>query len=185
MKRFSFISPSVKGPDGKPCKVCMGSDWKSWSRISRGSPNKSASSHSSGVSVGLGAAAIATSPPDASPSATNQCPVDIDQLGRATWTFLHTAAAYYPTHPTSVQRSSMLALLKSLPFTYPCHHCASHLAENMKENPPELHVTDRATLSRWLCERHNDVNVRLGKARFDCKETDERWRDGPADGSCD
>jgi FAD-linked sulfhydryl oxidase len=165
----------------------MGSDWKSWSRISRGSPNKSSSSQPSTVSrlAGLSAAALAASPSDASLSTADPCPVDIDQLGRATWTFLHTAAAYYPIRPTPAQKSSMLALLKSLPVTYPCHHCASHLAENLKEHPPEPHVADRATLSKWLCERHNDVNVRLGKARFDCSKTDERWRDGAADGSCD
>jgi FAD-linked sulfhydryl oxidase len=53
----------------------------------------------------------------------------------------------------------------------------------MKEHPPD--VSGRRGLGRWLCERHNEVNERLGKERFDCGKVDERWRDGPGDGSCD
>ena len=36
-----------------------------------------------------------------------------------------------------------------------------------------------------MCELHNEVNDRLGKPQFDCDKVDERWRTGPADGSCD
>lgn len=46
-------------------------------------------------------------------------------------------------------------------------------------------VSSRAALSQWLCERHNEVNERLGKEKFDCIKVDERWKDGPSDGSCD
>jgi FAD-linked sulfhydryl oxidase len=53
----------------------------------------------------------------------------------------------------------------------------------MKDHPPD--VSGRVALSRWLCERHNDVNERLGKDKFDCAKTDERWKDGPNDGTCD
>jgi len=53
----------------------------------------------------------------------------------------------------------------------------------MKTSPPD--VSGREGLSRWLCERHNEVNEMLGKERFDCGKVGERWRDGPADGSCD
>ena len=53
----------------------------------------------------------------------------------------------------------------------------------MKKNPPD--VTSRDTLSKWLCGVHNEVNLRIGKKPFDCAKVDERWKDGPADGSCD
>jgi FAD-linked sulfhydryl oxidase len=66
---------------------------------------------------------------------------------------------------------------------YPCPHCASDFGHKMMENPPD--VSSRERLSRWFCERHNEVNERLGKETFDCTKVDERWKDGPPDGSCD
>ncbi|KAJ7863458.1 ERV/ALR sulfhydryl oxidase domain-containing protein [Mycena olivaceomarginata] len=96
------------------------------------------------------------------PSRT-QCPPDKDQLGRATWTFLHTAAAYYPTQPTPAQRTQMLALIHALPALYPCNHCAEDFGASVAQSPPD---------------RHNEV-------AFDCAKTDERWKEGPKDGSCD
>lgn len=41
------------------------------------------------------------------------------------------------------------------------------------------------TLSKWFCDVHNEVNVRLGKDKFDCSRVLERWKDGWKDGSCD
>ena len=68
---------------------------------------------------------------------------------------------------------------------YPCSHCASDFEERVKEHPPN--VSGRLALSKWLCERHNDVNEKLGKEKFSCTigKLDERWKDGPSDGSCD
>jgi len=166
--------------------VC--SDWRTWTKPGKRAAAASKSSAPSTTSLKSGAtagaaAASATLASHASEIDRAECPVDVEQLGRATWTFLHTAAAYYPVKPSPSQRSNMLALLNSLPVTYPCSHCASHLGENMKAHPPE--VSGRDALSRWLCERHNDVNERLGKPLFNCDKTDERWRTGPADGRCD
>jgi FAD-linked sulfhydryl oxidase len=112
-----------------------------------------------------------------------ECPPDSEQLGRSTWSFLHTAAAYYPVDASPQHRQSMLSLLQSLPVLYPCSYCADHLKGEMQKNPPD--VSGRAQLSKWLCDVHNEVNERLGKDKFDCSRTIERWKDGPKDGSCD
>jgi mitochondrial FAD-linked sulfhydryl oxidase len=112
-----------------------------------------------------------------------ECPPDSEQLGKSTWTFLHTTAAYYPVNPSPQHRRSMLSLLQSLPVLYPCNYCAEHLGGEMQKNPPD--VSGRAQLSKWLCDVHNEVNERLGKDKFDCARTLERWKDGPKDGSCD
>ncbi|KAJ7763602.1 ERV/ALR sulfhydryl oxidase domain-containing protein [Mycena maculata] len=159
----------VMGPDGKPCKACTsGAAFRNW---------KPPTTAAAGLAAG---AAASTAQKPSSP-----CPPDKDQLGRATWTFLHTAAAYYPERPTPHQRANMLSLIRALPVLYPCAHCAEDFGERVAQNPPD--VSGRAGLSRWLCERHNEVNEKLGKEPFDCAigKTDERWRDGPADGSCD
>jgi FAD-linked sulfhydryl oxidase len=77
----------------------------------------------------------------------------------------------------------MLQLLHALPRLYPCSHCAGDLGARMQRRPPD--VRSRGALAAWLCATHNEVNAVLGKPVFDCTRVDERWRDGPPDGSCD
>ncbi|PFH51960.1 hypothetical protein AMATHDRAFT_141434 [Amanita thiersii Skay4041] len=188
----------IMGPDGKPCKICTAfRNWKprSGSNIE---PSPADPSSASGkdknpftiMAAAFGAAATGSTTTTSSNAPSYRpdepppgCPPDVEQLGRATWTFLHTTAAYYPDNPTPTQRASMLALLEALPVLYPCSWCATDFGRDMKTNPPDL--SGRVALARWLCERHNAVNRKLGKEVFDCAKTDERWKDGPSDGRCD
>ncbi|KAI0630669.1 ERV/ALR sulfhydryl oxidase domain-containing protein [Trametes polyzona] len=194
----------VIGPDGKPCKICTAfRNWKprvdkpkqqSQSTNQGSSSQQKTAAMMAAFATGTGfasgsqqaATSSATPAPEPEPYVRpDYCPPDVEQLGRATWTFLHTTAAYYPDAPTMNHRVNMLSLLRALPVLYPCSVCATHLGEAMKTRPPD--VSGRAALSRWLCEQHNEVNERLGKERFECtvEKLDERWKDGPADGSCD
>ncbi|KAF8932988.1 ERV/ALR sulfhydryl oxidase domain-containing protein [Dissophora ornata] len=182
----------VLGPDGKPCRTCT--DWKSWSKIGK-SKTKKESKESSGTSTGATAAAAvgalgastaaATAGAGGSPTFNYEaeCPPDKEILGRATWTFLHTMTAYYPDKPSAMEQSTMKSLLSSFSQFYPCGHCAEHLRQEMKVDPPK--VESRKELSWWMCGMHNKVNEMLGKDIFDCEKLDERWKDGPADGRCD
>ncbi|KZT59427.1 FAD-dependent thiol oxidase, partial [Calocera cornea HHB12733] len=182
----------VLGPDGKPCKACnsLRSMRLATSALSKRPSASASASHSpptpSASTPAAAAAAfglltagslLADDPHRA------HCPPDSEQLGRATWTFLHTAAAYYPPSPTAAHQQHMLALLHALPTLYPCAHCAQHLGAEIQRRPPD--VSGREGVSRWLCDVHNEVNGRLGKPVFDCARVLERWRDGPTDGSCD
>ncbi|KAG8806924.1 hypothetical protein FRC18_005837 [Serendipita sp. 400] len=163
----------VIGPDGKPCKACT--SLKSFTKAATNTT--SAKTKTAGGVTGVTAALASSMKPPV------ECPPDSELLGRSTWTFLHTAAAYYPVNPTPQHQRSMLALLQALPILYPCNYCAQHLGGEMKTNPPD--VSGRGNLSKWLCGVHNEVNGRLGKEKFDCSRVLERWKDGPADGSCD
>ncbi|KAK0432833.1 FAD-dependent thiol oxidase [Armillaria borealis] len=157
----------VIGPDGKPCRVCSsGAAFRAWR------PPTAATKTATATAT---AAVPVTPPPPA------DCPPDVEQLGRATWTFLHVTAAYYPDRPTPNQRANMLTLLRALPVLYPCFYCADDFGKEIQAHPPD--VSSRAGLSRWLCERHNEVNLKLGKPKFDCslEKTDERWKDGVCD----
>lgn len=56
-----------------------------------------------------------------------ECPLDKDLLGRNTWSFLHTMAAYFPENPTLDQSHSMASFFTILSDFYPCHYCAEDL----------------------------------------------------------
>ncbi|KAF9173322.1 hypothetical protein BGX21_001320 [Mortierella sp. AD011] len=188
----------VLGPDGKPCRTCT--DWKSWSKIGK-SKNKKESKESkdsnttsntasaaaaiavAGAVAGAGAGTETGTDGSSSFNYEAECPPDKEILGRATWTFLHTMAAYYPEKPSAMEQSTMKSLLSSFSQFYPCGYCAEHLRQEMKVDPPK--VESRKELAWWMCGMHNKVNEMLGKDIFDCNKLDERWRDGPADGRCD
>ena len=201
----------VMGADGKPCKICTA--FRNYSprktantqhdqnRPVQTWPAASTNHSQKGTLAGSAAATVAAAGPS-SPTTGNTpevappvamsyrsedppagCPPDVEQLGRATWTFLHTTAAYYPEKPTPSQRANMLMLLGSLPVLYPCGWCAKDFGESIQKTKPD--VSGRVALSRWLCNRHNEVNEKLGKDKFDCAKVDERWKDGPPDDSCE
>ena len=184
------------GPDGKPCKVC--NSWQDWAKmkVSKKGESSSAGSRRNAAAGGIGGmggfAAMmsgskgAVSTDVASDTVDRQdCPADTAQLGRSTWTFLHTTAAYYPIKAPAHTQRNMLNLLSSLSLLYPCVPCAEDFQGKVAEHPPD--VSGREGLSRWLCERHNEVNEKLGKESFSCAwdNLNRRWKDGPEDGSCD
>ncbi|KAF9480529.1 hypothetical protein BDN70DRAFT_877522 [Pholiota conissans] len=203
----------VLGPDGKPCKICTAfRNWSPAKTNTQHDPNRpaqtwptprsntGAAAHTPQTGTFAGFSALAGATAATAPHPSNKtvshdapsyranepppgCPPDVEQLGRATWTFLHTTAAYYPEKPTPTQRANMIMLLGSLPVLYPCGWCAKDFGENMAKTKPD--VSSRVALSRWLCDRHNEVNEKLGKDKFNCAKVDERWKDGPPDGSCD
>ena len=182
----------VLDENGKPCKVC--NSWQTWAKATKKKTTSAAGSQPSHRQNASNPAGTATGSLAVSAAASDlasdivlerpqDCPPDVNALGRATWTFLHTTAAYYPVKASQTQQTSMRSLLQSVGIFYPCSYCATDFRERMAAVEPD--VTGRAGLSRWLCERHNEVNQRLGKSDFDCDKTDERWKDGPANGSCD
>ncbi|CAN0331688.1 unnamed protein product [Phaeothamnion confervicola] len=69
------------------------------------------------------------------------CPLDKDELGRATWGLLHTTAAHFPDEPSESHKQHALNLLKGLAHLYPCSYCAKDFQTSIQENPPRFVVT--------------------------------------------
>ena len=129
------------------------------------------------------------------PKTFNRCPPDREELGRHTWTLLHTTAAYFPDEPTSAQKAAAIDFVTSLSALYPCDHCASDFRSEISRSPPEcvcfittLHiiptffcsVTNRESFSLWMCRQHNAVSKKIHKPLFDCtlEKLDRRYRSG-------
>ncbi|XP_013104224.2 FAD-linked sulfhydryl oxidase ALR [Stomoxys calcitrans] len=111
------------------------------------------------------------------------CPLDKSKLGQSTWGLLHTMAAVYSDNPTDNQKSDIKTFFDVFSRLYPCEYCAKDFRKDLRENP--VKVDSQHEFSQWLCQFHNRVNAKLGKAQFDCSKVNERWRDGWLDGSCD
>ena len=107
-----------------------------------------------------------------------ECPVDKDELGKQSWTLLHTMAAYFPEKPKAEQSLYAEVFLKSLAALYPCKVCAEHMRACISENPPD--ASSREALCLWLCQFHNQVNEVIGKPMFSCNiaSLDKRWKHG-------
>lgn len=111
------------------------------------------------------------------------CPPDVEQLGRSSWTLLHSIAATYPEAPSTSQKSDLLGFVRLFAKLYPCWTCAEDFQAYMARRTPT--VGSRGEFGLWLCDAHNDVNKKLGKPVFDCSLWEERWRTGWKDGRCD
>ncbi|XP_054787448.1 FAD-linked sulfhydryl oxidase ERV1 [Prosopis cineraria] len=105
--------------------------------------------------------------------AKSATPVTKEELGKATWTFLHTLAAQYPDNPTRQQKKDVKELMGILSRMYPCKECADHFKEVLRANP--VQAGSQAEFSQWLCHVHNVVNRSLGKPIFPCERVDARW----------
>ncbi|MED6119698.1 hypothetical protein PIB30_014071 [Stylosanthes scabra] len=90
--------------------------------------------------------------------AKSAAPVSKEDLGRATWTFLHTLAAQYPDNPTRQQKKDVKDLIHILTRLYPCKECADHFKEVIRANP--VQAGSHTEFSQWLCHVHNVVNRR-------------------------
>jgi mitochondrial FAD-linked sulfhydryl oxidase len=162
-KKAKPSSKLILDKDGKPCKSC--NSFRDLMSLSTKRPASSLQNQ-----------------PTQQPA---HCPPDVEVLGRATWTFLHTLAANYPEKPSVQQQREISSFMGTLGRFYPCWHCADDFRAWMaKGNGPRTQT--RRDFEEWMCRAHNEVNLKLGKEKFDCgaQSLNVRWGNGPTDGSC-
>ncbi|KAI9376265.1 FAD dependent sulfhydryl oxidase Erv1 [Aspergillus egyptiacus] len=160
--------------DGKPCRLCTSAAaWRNMTKQAKGASAVTAAS--------------SAPKPNQEVAGKPECPPDVEELGRSTWTLLHSMTATYPEKASQEQQSEMRSFLKLFSKLYPCWVCADDfrnwMAEPSGKNQPRL--GGRSEFGNWMCEAHNEVNRKLGKKEFDCRFWEERWRTGWKDGRCD
>ncbi|GME96781.1 unnamed protein product [[Candida] boidinii] len=169
--------------DGKPCRQCNTiADFKF------ATSSKDATSALSGMGAAFGGAFSSGGKPKKVQqkkeiAKSKECPPDVEELGRASWTLLHTIAASYPENPSLEQQLEMKVFINIFSKIYPCWFCAGDFQKFIKIDEPKVRTQE--DFGRWLCNAHNSVNVKLGKPVFDCNLWKERWKDGWKDGRCD
>lgn len=175
-------------PYSPRCRLCTSAaSWRALTKQAK-APTAAASTSTSNESVAKPPTTSESKLPSSLPAPTQtECPPDVEQLGRSTWTLLHSMTATYPTKATTEQQTEMRTFLKLFSRLYPCWVCADDfrtwMAEPSGKNEPRL--GGRSDFGTWMCEAHNEVNRKLGKKEFDCRFWEERWRTGWKDGRCD
>ena len=115
------------GADGKPCRVCGGFS-KAFERSTKTRASASASQSSASTTSAIPTVEAQQKAAEATPlGARFGCPESVDSLGRGSWSFLHTVAAYYPEKPSHDDQSEMHGFMRALGRFYPCNMCATHL----------------------------------------------------------
>jgi hypothetical protein len=102
----------------------------------------------------------------------------LNNIGPCTWAFMHTISARYPQNPTQSQQIQMKRLIQGIAQFFPCHYCARDFREAIKKHP--IQAQSREKLSVWMCERHNEVNEKLGKPIVPCDRIWEKWGASPS-----
>ena len=98
------------------------------------------------------------------------------ELGRASWTLLHTIAGKFPLFPSETDKKLFVDYVHLFALVYPCGDCALHFQTVLRHLP--VVASSRKETVLWACQAHNIVNKRLDKAQFDCKLAAEKWKCG-------
>ena len=86
--------------------------------------------------------------------------------GPALWHALHTISFNYPVEPNYENKRDYKQFFMSLANVLPCKYCRDNYKKNIKSEPTILNnavFLNRESLSRWLYNLHNRINVNLGK----------------------
>ena len=95
------------------------------------------------------------------------------EIGRNTWSLLHSMAAAYPNEPTEEDKKQITNFMYGLANHFPCKICGSHLLKMLKKEG--VHADSREELVNYICKIHNIVNKVLQKPQFDCKKAFDFW----------
>ena len=95
--------------------------------------------------------------------------------GPSAWRFLHSITFSYPVDPTVAEQDAAIKFFNSLALVLACSRCRHDFADLLKARPVEAAVMNRESLTRWLYDIHEQVNLKLHKPRFSFAEAERMY----------
>lgn len=91
---------------------------------------------------------------------------------------LHLVTYLYPESPTEGNKQQVIALFRTLStnLPYKCKRCIAHYLDFLKERPIEENCDSRRTLSEWLIDLHNGINLTKRKGVLTYDEVNKKYR---------
>lgn len=83
--------------------------------------------------------------------------------GPQCWGFLDHVAFSFPIAPNATEQQHVYDYFHSLKNVLPCVTCKNDFAKMLEEDPIDRHLHCREALVLWLLDKHNKVNIKLGK----------------------
>jgi hypothetical protein len=79
------------------------------------------------------------------------------------WRFMHYVSLGYPDNPSEADKENYKRFYESLQYVLPCHTCAENYKKNWQGTPIDGALESRDTLTKWVIDIHNKVNIETGK----------------------
>lgn len=79
-----------------------------------------------------------------------ESPLNVSEIGHATWPILHRMSLSYPNQPTHIQQVTMSKVIYGFSHIYACKDCAKDFRATLEQKPPMLQ--SRKDLALWLCD---------------------------------
>ena len=93
--------------------------------------------------------------------------------GPSAWLFLHTITLDYPDEPTKEDKEKYREFFISLSYVIPCETCKEHYLETIRKFP--INLESKETLTKWLHNIHNQVNLRNNKEIYSYEDFIEHY----------
>ena len=93
--------------------------------------------------------------------------------GSSAWLFLHTITLDYPDEPTKEDKEKYREFFISLSYVIPCETCKEHYLETIRKFP--INLESKETLTKWLHNIHNQVNLRNNKEIYSYEDFIEHY----------
>ncbi len=107
---------------------------------------------------------------------TAGAPLDVRIWGPEAWGYMHATTFAYPKkEPTKKEKHDIVQFFYYLASTLPCERCRKDFLQNIRQHP--VPTENRYVLSKWLVDRHNDVNKKLGKPMVSYSHVQKKYED--------